>query len=120
MPAPLSEEDVRKVARLSKLRLSDAQVAQEQQRLAGVLEYMQRLSNLPLDGVEPLTHAGDLNNVLRTDEPGATLSPSLLEELAPASQRFQSEPVDPNSAENDDSDQGEQIFISVPRVLGGS
>jgi aspartyl-tRNA(Asn)/glutamyl-tRNA(Gln) amidotransferase subunit C len=37
--------------------------------LSGILEHVERISGLDLDGVEPTSHVVELENVLRPDEP---------------------------------------------------
>lgn len=63
----ITSEEVRHVATLA--RLDHTQ--DEQERLAGeldrILEYMDKLNELDTDGVEPLSHAVDVVNVLRPD-----------------------------------------------------
>ncbi|MEO0513023.1 MAG: Asp-tRNA(Asn)/Glu-tRNA(Gln) amidotransferase subunit GatC [Planctomycetota bacterium] len=104
----LSNDDVRKVARLSKLLLTDAEVDSERPRLAAVLGYMERLAALPLDGLEPMPRVGELENVLRDDEPGGTLSPDAVSDLAP----------DPVTLDDPSGETGPTTFIQVPKVLG--
>ena len=50
--------------------------------LSSILEHVERIGELDLDGVEPTSHVVDVENVLRSDEP----RPSLPREraLAPA------------------------------------
>lgn len=43
------------------------------QRFEKIISYMDTLSALDTDGVEPLTDLSDTVNVLREDEPGETL-----------------------------------------------
>lgn len=107
MPSPLSADDVRKVARLAKLRLDDEQVEAERERLASVLTFMERLQNLPLEGLKPMAHVGERRNVLRDDEPGPTLSPADVARLAPDSETYHDHQTD-----------DDQTFIRVPKVLG--
>ncbi len=63
----ITSEEVRHVATLARLDLAQ----DEQERLAGeldrILEYMDKLNELDTDGVEPLSHAVDVVNVLRPD-----------------------------------------------------
>jgi aspartyl-tRNA(Asn)/glutamyl-tRNA(Gln) amidotransferase subunit C len=63
----ISPEDVAYVARLARLRLT----AEEQQRmtreLSAVLEYVEHVGELDLDGVEPTARVVDLVNVQRPD-----------------------------------------------------
>ena len=37
--------------------------------LSGILDHVDRISELDLDGVEPTSHVVELENVLRPDEP---------------------------------------------------
>ena len=37
--------------------------------LSGILEHVERISELDLDGVQPTSHVIELENVLRPDEP---------------------------------------------------
>ncbi len=41
--------------------------------LSGILEHVDRISELDLDGVEPTSHVVELENVLRADEPRPSL-----------------------------------------------
>lgn len=67
MAEPLSAEDVLKVARLARLKLSDADVAKFSQQLGDILGYVRQLNAVPTDGVEPMAHAVPVQNVLRED-----------------------------------------------------
>lgn len=69
MPEKLTDAQVRHVAKLSRLRLSDDEVSQLATRLSAVLDYVSKLNELNVDGVEPMAHAMELSNVLRDDEP---------------------------------------------------
>jgi aspartyl-tRNA(Asn)/glutamyl-tRNA(Gln) amidotransferase subunit C len=67
MSEPLSADDVHKVARLSRLKLSEADVAKFAKQLGDILGYVQQLNSVPTDGVEPMVHAVPVENVLRED-----------------------------------------------------
>jgi aspartyl-tRNA(Asn)/glutamyl-tRNA(Gln) amidotransferase subunit C len=69
------------VAKLARLRLSDEEVERMVGELSGILEHVDRIGNLDLEGVEPTSHVVALENVLRADEP----RPSLPREVALAS-----------------------------------
>lgn len=69
MPAPIDEATVRHVAHLARLKLSDDEVHRYTQQLVAILEYVQQLNRLNVDGVEPTAHALPIVNVLRPDEP---------------------------------------------------
>jgi len=82
-PQTLSAEHVRKVAMLSRLALTDAQVEQYQHQLSAVLTYINRLRELDLANVEPMAHVGDMHNRLDADVPRDPLPNSVLMSMAP-------------------------------------
>ena len=83
----LEREQVVHVARLARLELDEAELARMAGELSAVLEHVDRIRELDLDGVEPTSHAVDLAGVMRADEP----EPCLTREQALASAP---EPVD--------------------------
>jgi aspartyl-tRNA(Asn)/glutamyl-tRNA(Gln) amidotransferase subunit C len=66
-------DEVRKVAKLARLDLSETDLATMAQQLSGILSYMDQLKELNTDGVEPMAHPLPIQNVFRPDE----LRPSL-------------------------------------------
>jgi aspartyl-tRNA(Asn)/glutamyl-tRNA(Gln) amidotransferase subunit C len=91
-------DDVRHVAKLARLALSEAQLARFTDQLESILEYVAKISQADVSGVEPMAHAVPLANVLREDE----VRPSL--------------PLDKvlsNAPETDGP------FFKVPKVIGG-
>lgn len=60
--------DVRDVARLARIELSDQETKTFQTQLGSVLEYVEQLGGLDLTGVEPTAHANPIFNVFRKDE----------------------------------------------------
>jgi aspartyl-tRNA(Asn)/glutamyl-tRNA(Gln) amidotransferase subunit C len=77
----IDREQVLHVARLSRLRLSEEEVEKMAGELSGILEHVDRIGNLDLEGVEPTSHVVALENVWRADEP----RPSLPQDRALAS-----------------------------------
>ena len=69
----LSIEQVRKVAQLARLEMSDAGLATMQQQLSAILAYVDQLSELDTEGVEPMAHPLPMQNVFREDVPGVCL-----------------------------------------------
>lgn len=65
--AKLTDEDVLKLARLSRLRLSDDEVKRFRLELSIVLTYVQQLQAVDVDGVEPTSQVTGLSNVVRPD-----------------------------------------------------
>lgn len=70
----IDREQVLHVAGLARLRLSDEEVDRMAGELSGILEHVERISALDLDGVEPTAHVIELRNVLRPDEPRPSLA----------------------------------------------
>jgi aspartyl-tRNA(Asn)/glutamyl-tRNA(Gln) amidotransferase subunit C len=65
----LSEEQVRHVALLSRLELSDEEVELYASQLGKVLDYVDKLNTLDTSNVEPMITAAITGNVFREDEP---------------------------------------------------
>jgi aspartyl-tRNA(Asn)/glutamyl-tRNA(Gln) amidotransferase subunit C len=65
----ISEEDVRKIARLARLRLSDEEVGLYQGQFVKILDSMAELSALDTKTVPPTTSVLGLSNVTREDVP---------------------------------------------------
>lgn len=60
-------DDVRKVASLARLKVSEAEVASLTADLTAILGYVDVLNEVDTSGVEPMVHAVELSNVLRAD-----------------------------------------------------
>jgi aspartyl-tRNA(Asn)/glutamyl-tRNA(Gln) amidotransferase subunit C len=69
----IDREQVLHVARLARLRLSEAEVEAMTGELSSVLGHIEKIGELDLDGVEPTSHVVALENVLRADEPRPSL-----------------------------------------------
>jgi aspartyl-tRNA(Asn)/glutamyl-tRNA(Gln) amidotransferase subunit C len=74
----ISPEDVRHVARLARLSLSDEELERMREQLDAILAYIDKLRELDVEGVEPTSHAVPLVNVMRDDE----ITPVLSQEAA--------------------------------------
>ena len=92
----ITSEEIRHVAILARLDLTP----DEQERLTGqlgrILEYMDKLNELDTAGVEPMSHAVDVVNVLRPDR---------------AVNQPQTEALLSNAPAREDD------FLSVPKII---
>jgi aspartyl-tRNA(Asn)/glutamyl-tRNA(Gln) amidotransferase subunit C len=70
----LTPDQVRWVAHLARLELSDAELESMTRHLSAIVDYVNQLQEVTTDGVEPLAHALDLQNVFREDEPAPSLT----------------------------------------------
>jgi len=91
-------EEVREIATLSRLQLTDEEVSRLTQDLDSILGYVAELSALDVGAVEPMTHAVPFDCPLRADEVRPSLP--LEEALANAPRR-------------------EASFFQVPRIVTG-
>lgn len=64
----ISRDDVQRLAQLSSLQLKDAEAEALTVDLQNILGYVEQLSELDTDGVEPTYQVTDLQNVWRVDE----------------------------------------------------
>ena len=65
----ITEQDVRKIAKLARLKLTDPEVKLYQGQLLKILDAVDELSKLDTKNVPPTTSVLGLANVLREDEP---------------------------------------------------
>jgi aspartyl-tRNA(Asn)/glutamyl-tRNA(Gln) amidotransferase subunit C len=92
-------DEVRTIAALARLRLSEAEIERMTHELDAILEYIDTVKNLDTGDAEPMTHAVPFDCPLRQDEP----KPSLSVEDA-----LQNAPRRHNA------------FFEVPRIVPGS
>jgi len=70
----LSKQEVLHVAHLGRIHLGEGEVEKFADQLSTIVDYVNQLGELDTEGVEPLTHALPIHNVLRDDEPRPGLS----------------------------------------------
>jgi aspartyl-tRNA(Asn)/glutamyl-tRNA(Gln) amidotransferase subunit C len=79
----IDRDQVLHVAKLARLRLTDDEVDRMAGELSEILEHVETMNELDLDGVEPTSHVVDLTNVLREDVPRPGLGRDTALEQAP-------------------------------------
>ncbi|MDG2422993.1 MAG: Asp-tRNA(Asn)/Glu-tRNA(Gln) amidotransferase subunit GatC [Phycisphaerales bacterium] len=97
-PTALTLDEARHVAKLARLKLSEAELEACRHDLVAILGHVATLGELDLKGVEPMAHPGDRTNRIDPDEPEASMTTQEVLAIAPAT---------------------EGPFIAVPKVLGG-
>ena len=70
----LSAEDVRAIADLARLELSEDDVVLYQWQLSEILDYFAKLQELDTSHIDPTSSVLPLTNVMREDRAGAPLS----------------------------------------------
>jgi aspartyl-tRNA(Asn)/glutamyl-tRNA(Gln) amidotransferase subunit C len=98
MNTSLTSEQVRHVAKLSRISLSEEEINQAKKDLGTIFEHIDRLSEVDTDGVEPLDHPTELTNSYRDDTVGPVLTQQQVLVNAP---------------------EVKDVFFDVPKVLGG-
>jgi aspartyl-tRNA(Asn)/glutamyl-tRNA(Gln) amidotransferase subunit C len=76
--------DVRYVADLARIELTDEEVARFETELDDIIEYVQKLGELDVEGIEPTAHAMPLSNVMREDDPRPSMDREAMLRNAPA------------------------------------
>ncbi len=64
----MSDIDLKHIARLSRLHLSDEEFRFFETQVRQILSFVDKLKEVNVDGVEPTSHPLSLSNVFRDDE----------------------------------------------------
>lgn len=72
--AILSADDVRAIADLARLELSNEEVQQYQKQLSDILGYFQKLEELDTSHIDPTSSVLPLTNVMREDKAAEALA----------------------------------------------
>lgn len=81
--------DVKYIAHLARLYLTDEEADRFQGQLDHILEHVRKLKEVNVDGVEPMSHAVPVQNVFRKDEIRAGLNRDEVLANAPAQHQHQ-------------------------------
>lgn len=79
----IDREQVLHVARLARLRVSDEDAERLRAELSSILEHVDKLAEIDIEGVEPTSHVVPLENVLRDDVPRPSLDREVALDQAP-------------------------------------
>jgi len=66
--ASLTRDDILKLAKLARLKLTEDEIAEYQRELADILQYVEQLNDVDVLGLEPTSQVTGLVNVSRKDE----------------------------------------------------
>ena len=73
MSQRISKSEVQKVAKLSRLNLSEAEIEEFTGQLGEILQYVEKMNELDTKNVEPLAHCLPISNVFREDTIGDSM-----------------------------------------------
>ena len=99
MVEKIDQTQVRKVAKLARLQLSDPEIAEFTDQLSAILDYVAKMNELDTENVQPLAHCLPIKNIFRPDTVGQSLGTEAA--LANAPQR-------------------EGDFFKVPKIINES
>jgi aspartyl-tRNA(Asn)/glutamyl-tRNA(Gln) amidotransferase subunit C len=85
METKISNDEVRHVATLARLELSEPEELRMTEQMNSILSYMDKLNELNTEGVPPTTHAIQLENVSRQDSVQSSLDREHVLDNAPQS-----------------------------------
>lgn len=68
----LSKKEVKHIAKLAKLIISEEEVKVFCRQLSEILDYMEILNEVPVQGIEPTAQVSGLRNVFREDKPASS------------------------------------------------
>jgi aspartyl-tRNA(Asn)/glutamyl-tRNA(Gln) amidotransferase subunit C len=63
----ISKEQILHIAKLAKLELNSEEIAKLAKDLGSVLDYVEKLKEVEVEGVEPMSHSVDIANQVRED-----------------------------------------------------
>jgi aspartyl-tRNA(Asn)/glutamyl-tRNA(Gln) amidotransferase subunit C len=70
----ITRQEIEKVALLARLQLSDAELDTMSNELAQIVGYVDQLAEVNTEGIAPMAHAIELENVFESDQVGESLS----------------------------------------------
>lgn len=64
----ITKEEVRHIAKLARLGLTEEEIERFQKELSAILDYIDKLKEVDVSGVEPTSHSVLVENLTRKDE----------------------------------------------------
>ena len=80
----ISKDDVKYIANLARLGLSEAEVEHFQTQLEVILEYIDQLKKLDVSKTQPMAHVLEIKNIYRPDIIKPSLDPQKVLKISPA------------------------------------
>ena len=82
----IEREDVEKIARLAKLKVSGVVIEQTTQELSNILGFIDQLQAVDTQNIEPMAHPTDATQKLRSDVVTESDNRASFQAIAPASE----------------------------------
>lgn len=69
----MADIDIQHVAKLSRLHLTEDEIRHLAGQVKGILDFVEQLKEVNVDGIEPTSHPFPVKDVFREDEPKPSL-----------------------------------------------
>ncbi len=80
----LSSSDVKRIAHLARIEVSDEEVEETLKKLSGILGLIEQMQAVDTTGIAPMSHSQEVNQRLREDVVTKTNQRELFQSLAPS------------------------------------
>ena len=80
---PLSLPEVKRIAWLARIEITDAEAEAAQGQLNGIFKLIEQMQSVDTEGVAPMAHAQDVTQRLREDQVTETDQHALYQAIAP-------------------------------------
>lgn len=80
----LSTSDVKRIAHLARIEVSEAEAEATLQKLSGILGLIEQMQAVDTTGITPMSHSQDVSQRLRDDVVTATNQRELFQSIAPS------------------------------------
>jgi len=64
----ISKEEVKHIAKLARLGLTSSEIRKFQKELSSILDYIEKLKEVDISGIEPTSHSIEIENVMRRND----------------------------------------------------
>lgn len=82
----LNLEDIKRIAHLARIEVSDSEAQETLNKLSGILGLIEQMQAVDTTGIAPMSHSQDVTQRLRQDVVTQTNQRELFQSIAPATQ----------------------------------
>ena len=82
----ITSKDVRNIANLAKLHVQEADIERYQQDLSKILDFVEQIEQVDVEGIEPMAHPQEMVQRLRADQATEKDQRDKFQAIAPTTQ----------------------------------
>ena len=64
----ISKEQTKHIAKLARIKLDEKEIEKYQGELSKILDYIEKLKEVNVEGIQPMSHPVEIKNVMREDK----------------------------------------------------